>query len=217
MILKAIEFCHSNEIVHRDLKPSNMLIDWDGTLRVCDFGQARLLASILREDKNENETEDELLSHQVCTRWYRAPELLYGSNRYSFDVDIWSVGCIIAEMDQIRPLFRGNSDIEQLCVVIKSLGPPDERWARDMPDYNKISFTIEKTDTSTDWHRFLNESKSDALIDLVTNMCCYQNRLTAEQSVKHAYFGSVLREGINLSLMPKPSTIKQLSGPPIIE
>ncbi|KAG8003063.1 Cyclin-dependent kinase 20 [Nibea albiflora] len=133
MLLKGVAFLHHNNIMHRDLKPANLLISSSGHLKIADFGLARLFS----------EQEDRLYSHQVATRWYRAPELLYGARKYDEGVDLWAVGCIFGELLNLSPLFPGENDIEQLCCVLRVLGTPtQDSWPEivELPDYNKITF-----------------------------------------------------------------------------
>ncbi|XP_078003960.1 cyclin-dependent kinase 20 isoform X1 [Phascolarctos cinereus] len=133
MLLKGVAFCHANNIVHRDLKPANLLISSSGQLKIADFGLARVFSH----------EGDRLYSHQVATRWYRAPELLYGARQYDEGVDLWAVGCILGELLNGSPLFPGENDIEQLCCVLRVLGTPSPQvWPEitELPDYNKISF-----------------------------------------------------------------------------
>ncbi|KAG5885561.1 Cyclin-dependent kinase 20 [Gonioctena quinquepunctata] len=134
MVLNGVNFMHQNHIMHRDLKPANLLISKKGVLKIADFGLARIYDT----------KKSRLYSHQVATRWYRAPELLYGSKTYNLSVDMWSVGCIIAEMISGQPLFPGETDIEQLAIVLGTLGTPNEEvWPglTQLPDYNKIAFS----------------------------------------------------------------------------
>ncbi|XP_061621764.1 cyclin-dependent kinase 20 isoform X2 [Phyllopteryx taeniolatus] len=133
MLLKGVAFLHQNNIMHRDLKPANLLISSSGHLKIADFGLARLLS----------QQEERLYSHQVATRWYRAPELLYGARKYDEGVDLWAVGCIFGELLNSSPLFPGENDIEQLCCVLRVLGTPTcDTWPEmaELPDYNKITF-----------------------------------------------------------------------------
>lgn len=116
MLLKGVAFCHENSIMHRDLKPANLLISSTGHLKIADFGLARLF----------NNDGEHLYSHQVATRWYRAPELLYGARKYDEGVDLWAVGCIFGELLNNSPLFPGENDIEQLCCVLRVLGTPNQ-------------------------------------------------------------------------------------------
>jgi len=115
--LRVTEFCHSHNIIHRDIKPENILISKSGVVKLCDFGFARLLAQ-----PGENYTD------YVATRWYRAPELLVGDTKYGKDVDIWALGCLIAELLTGDPLFPGDSDLDQLHQIIKCLGNLKPRY-----------------------------------------------------------------------------------------
>ena len=94
-IPQAILFCHQRRVLHRDLKPQNLLIDKSGAIKVADFGLARAFGVPVR-----------VYTHEVVTLWYRAPEILLGASKYSCPVDIWSIGCIFAEMANKRPLFQ---------------------------------------------------------------------------------------------------------------
>jgi cell cycle related kinase len=95
MLMKGVAHCHQNSIMHRDLKPANLLLSSSGHLKLADFGLARVFS-------NE---KGRLYSHQVATRWYRAPELLYGAREYDAGVDLWAVGCIFGELLNNSPLF----------------------------------------------------------------------------------------------------------------
>lgn len=97
-MIKGVEYCHSRRILHRDLKPQNLLIDESRKLKLADFGLARAFGIPLR-----------CYTHEVVTLWYRAPEILMGSRHYSTAVDMWSIGCIFAEMVLKKPLFPGNT------------------------------------------------------------------------------------------------------------
>ena len=109
----AIDWCHSHDVIHRDIKPENLLINARGhELKLCDFGFARVMGSAA--ESNE-------LTDYVATRWYRAPELLL-SDRYSKEVDIWAIGCIMGELTDGEPLFPGESEIDQLFEIQKILG-----------------------------------------------------------------------------------------------
>jgi serine/threonine protein kinase len=118
-VLSGTEACHAHRIVHRDLKPQNILFDRaSGVLKLADFGLARTYAVPLRP-----------YTHEVVTLWYRAPEILFGQATYSTAVDVWSAGCIFAEMASGEPIFQGDSEIDQ---IFKVRHRRRLLWARDV-------------------------------------------------------------------------------------
>uniref|UniRef100_A0AAQ4NTY3 Cyclin-dependent kinase 20 n=1 Tax=Gasterosteus aculeatus aculeatus TaxID=481459 RepID=A0AAQ4NTY3_GASAC len=164
-----------------DLKPANLLISSSGHLKIADFGLARLFT----------EQEDRLYSHQVATRWYRAPELLYGARKYDEGVDLWAVGCIFGELLNLSPLFPGENDIEQLCCVLRVLGTPTEdSWPEivELPDYNKITF---KENPAIPLEQIVPDSSPQA-VDLLYNFLVYPSyrRCSARQALLHPFFFS---------------------------
>ena len=111
-------YLHQNWILHRDLKPDNLLLDKNGILKIGDFG----LATNYGQDNR-------VMTTQVITRWYRPPELLFGIKHYNWSVDIWSIGCILAELWHRVPIFTGESDINQLVKIFDVMGTPSEaQW-----------------------------------------------------------------------------------------
>ncbi|XP_073953067.1 cyclin-dependent kinase 2-like [Choristoneura fumiferana] len=123
----ALGYCHAARVLHRDLKPQNLLVDREGRIKLADFGLARAIALPVRA-----------YTHEVVTLWYRAPEILLGAKFYSTAVDVWSFGCIYAEMMSGRTLFPGDSEIDQLFRVFRALGTPGGAlWARArrLPDF----------------------------------------------------------------------------------
>eukprot|EP00965_Chrysotila_dentata_P080682 2661802-Pleurochrysis_carterae.AAC.2 len=111
-MLKALKYCHSGGLVHRDLKPSNLLLNEECLLKVADFGLARSLRAL-----NESEGSASVLTDYVATRWYRAPEIILGSNSYTYAVDMWAVGCIIAEMFIGKPMIPGSRRGARPCKL----------------------------------------------------------------------------------------------------
>ncbi|KAM0907532.1 hypothetical protein ACQ4PT_016049 [Festuca glaucescens] len=130
-LLTGLHYCHVNQVLHRDIKGSNLLIDNEGNLKLADFGLARSFSS----DHNGN------LTNRVITLWYRPPELLLGSTRYGPAVDMWSVGCIFAELLNGKPILPGKNEPEQLTKIFELCGTPDEsNWpgVTKMPWYNNF-------------------------------------------------------------------------------
>ncbi|KAL3795225.1 hypothetical protein HJC23_008310 [Cyclotella cryptica] len=119
-LLKALKYIHSAKLLHRDIKPSNILLDASCRLKLCDFGLCRSIA--------EGETlENVELTDYVATRWYRSPEVLMGSKKYTVGLDLWSVGCILGEMFRTRPLLPGASTMNQLEKIFEVTGNPSAR------------------------------------------------------------------------------------------
>ncbi|KZC08564.1 PREDICTED: cyclin-dependent kinase 2-like [Dufourea novaeangliae] len=185
-LLKAISFCHLRCILHRDLKPQNLLIDREGHIKLADFGLARTFGVPVRT-----------YTHEIITLWYRAPEILLGTKLYSNAVDVWSLGCIFAEMTTRRALFPGDSEIDQLFRIFRTLGTPDESiWpgVSQLPDYKSMFPRWEP--------RCLNEIvpsfNSDAK-DLLLKLLTYDpnQRITAKKGLNHPYFTGV-------TLVPPP-------------
>lgn len=116
-ILRGLKFIHSSNVLHRDLKPSNLLLNSNCDLKICDFGLAR---GVVEDDQKGSLTE------YVVTRWYRAPEIMLVCQEYTKAIDVWSVGCIFAELLARAPLFPGEDYIAQLRLICNKLGRPDE-------------------------------------------------------------------------------------------
>lgn len=118
-VLKSLKYMHSAQLLHRDLKPSNLLLNSECHIKVADFGLARSL-----DVKDPDQTP--LLTDYVATRWYRAPEILLGSNKYTKGVDMWSLGCILAELLLGKPVFPGTSTLNQIDRVLELIGRPSQ-------------------------------------------------------------------------------------------
>lgn len=179
MLLKGVAFMHENNIMHRDLKPANLLISSTGHLKIADFGLARVF-------QNQRHRQ---YSHQVATRWYRSPELLYSARQYDEGVDLWAVGCIFGELLNNSPLFPGENDIDQLGCVLRVLGTPNEQiWPgmSELPDYNKISFC---ENPPIPLEKIIPDGSPIAL-DLLKRFLVYpsKERIPAKEAILHHYF-----------------------------
>ncbi|RCN52748.1 kinase domain protein [Ancylostoma caninum] len=117
-ILRGLKYIHSANVLHRDMKPSNLLLNATCDLKICDFGLARV------SDPRTDHTG--FLTEYVATRWYRAPEVMLNSKGYTKSMDVWSVGCILAEMLNNRPLFPGKHYLDQLNLILAVIGSPSE-------------------------------------------------------------------------------------------
>jgi len=176
-LLRGIAYCHEHRVLHRDLKPQNLLINMGGELKLADFGLARAFGIPVRN-----------YTHEVVTLWYRAPDVLMGSRKYSTSVDMWSVGCIFAEMVNGRPLFPGSSDADQLIKIFKIMGTPTlDMWPgmEQLPDY-KDSFPVYPGVQLKKMVRRLDTSG----LDLLQRMLHYNpnERISAEAALHHPYF-----------------------------
>ncbi|RPB13416.1 Pkinase-domain-containing protein [Morchella conica CCBAS932] len=181
-ILCGLKYIHSANVLHRDLKPGNLLVNADCELKICDFGLARGFAI----DPEENAG---YMTEYVATRWYRAPEIMLSFQSYTKAIDVWSVGCILAELLGGRPFFKGRDYVDQLNQILHYLGTPNEEtlsrigspraqeYVRNLPFMPKVPF-----------QRLFPNANLDAL-DLLDRMLAFDptSRISVEEALEHRY------------------------------
>lgn len=189
-LLQGLDFLHSHRVVHRDLKPQNILVTSGGQIKLADFGLARIYSFQMA------------LTSVVVTLWYRAPEVLLQSS-YATPVDLWSVGCIFAEMFRRRPLFRGNSDVDQLGKIFDVVGVPSvEDWPQEV-GLPQSAFTPRLPQPIEDLVPDMDElGKSLLLQFLAFNPA---RRISAYEALSHPYFQSLDSTSKSLYAQPFPS------------
>lgn len=189
----ALKFIHSAGIIHRDLKPSNMLIKSDASIKVCDFGLSRAIG-----DMKEADT----LTDYIATRWYRSPEILFGSNRYDVGIDMWAAGCILAELIGGRPLFPGASTMDQLERVVAFTGMPTQD---EIDSLNSPMCQTMLSNLTFSRPRMILEEKlpkaSPEAIDLIKRLCSFdpKKRPSAVDCLDHPYLSQFHSEAREVS------------------
>lgn len=185
-ILRGMKYIHSAEVIHRDLKPRNLLVNSNCDLKICDYGLARV--KFLDEEFNKCP-----MTEYVCTRWYRAPELLCSWTDYGKAIDIWSIGCIFAEMLRRKPLFPGKNTQHQLQVIVSCLGNPDKDVLKRVPN-DKCRKFIESLPATTG--KPLDEeapSSSKDALDVLRKTLKFNpdRRITVEQALQVSYLSQL--------------------------
>eukprot|EP01083_Nonionella_stella_P053403 141275_1 len=181
--LKSLKYMHSAELLHRDMKPSNLLLNSECHVKVCDFGLARSVAQI------QDSKSSHVMTDYVATRWYRAPEILLGSPKYTKGVDMWSIGCILAELLGGQPLFPGASTMNQVEKIMEVTGPPsaEDVAAIESPFAATMLESI-KSPPKRSLSSIFPKAEDDA-IDMIERLMRFNpnERLTAEEALAHPY------------------------------
>ncbi|KAK6164213.1 hypothetical protein DH2020_001077 [Rehmannia glutinosa] len=181
-VLRGLKYLHSANILHRDLKPANLLVNANCELKICDFGLART-----------GSDNGEMMTEYVVTRWYRAPEILLSCNNYGPSVDIWSVGCILAEILGRKPIFPGTSSLHQLKLIVSVLGTQSEAHHLQFIDNPMAKMFVQSLiSQGIDFTRLY--PKADPLaIDLLRKLLVFDpsKRITATEALCHPYISSL--------------------------
>lgn len=181
-LLSALAYCHQNRVVHRDLKPANILISDSNDLKLADFGLARAFEVPLHT-----------YTHEVVTLWYRAPEILLGENHYTPAVDVWSAGCVFAELVRGKVFLRGDSEIGQIYEIFKVFGFPkdtEDSW----PGVTRLKyFQPEMPHFEAKPLESLFDTLSADGLDLLKKMMVYcpLQRITAKEALLHPWFSDI--------------------------
>ncbi|GJE97946.1 serine/threonine-protein kinase [Phanerochaete sordida] len=186
-LLRSLMYIHSVGICHRDIKPQNLLLNPStGVLKLCDFGSAKILVA------------GEPNVSYICSRYYRAPELIFGATNYTTNIDIWSTGCVMAELMLGQPLFPGESGIDQLVEIIKVLGTPSREQIKTMnPNYMEHKFPQIKPHP---FSKVFRPRTAPEAIDLVSKLLEYTPgaRLSAVEAMCHPFFDELRQEGAKM-------------------
>jgi len=174
---RALGYLHTIGVCHRDIKPQNLLVDTKThTLKICDFGSAKKLIP------------GEQSVAYICSRYYRAPELMLGATEYTTAIDIWSIGCVMGELMLGRPLFAGETSVDQLVKIIQTMGTPSRDQMQAMnPNYTEFRFPDVKP---RPWNRIFHPGVTPDALDLLSKLLRYepQERVKPYEALAHHFF-----------------------------
>jgi len=186
-ILCGLKYMHSIGVYHRDLKPSNILVNRECKAKICDFGLARVV-----------EDEDEQLTQYVVTRWYRAPEVVLNERHYGAELDVWSVGCILAEMYYRNPIFPGKDYSDQLTQIFGIIGSPSQEDVADcVSEEAGVQHFLKALGTvpAKDWKDLLPTASEEA-IDLISKLLHFNpnKRISIDEALRHPFLARYFNE-----------------------
>lgn len=179
-MIKGLRYIHSANVIHRDLKPSNLVLNTSCELKICDFGLAR--AQALEGD----------MTQYVVTRWYRAPELLIGCDEYTNAIDVWSTGCILAELLSGKPFFEGRDYMHQLRLIIGVLGKPSEDELSFIQDQKILEYIQMLPSTQGVPFSSLFPNANPLAVDVLEKTLVFHpaKRCNMVELLEHPYFAS---------------------------
>lgn len=179
-LLSGLYYLHTHRVIHRDIKPENLLIDKAGKMKICDFGLSRFFTIPMRE-----------FTEGVITLWYRPLEILLHNSFYDLSIDIWSAGCVIAEMARGDALFKGDSDLDMIHKIIQTLGTPEPELIERFADVQKNKIKIPQYPRH-DMSQIV-PTDDPLLLDLLSKMLEMdpEKRINAKDARNHPYFDNV--------------------------
>lgn len=183
-LLRGVDHIHKYKVLHRDLKPQNLLINKDNILKIADFGLARGYGIPVKN-----------YTHEVVTLWYRPPDVLLGNKTYGTTVDMWSIGCIFAEMASGKPLFTGNSEVDQLKKIFEIMGTPTDNYAsslKELPEWGVGDNNFEEKKPQN--FKELIPNLDNEGVDLLQKFLQLEpdKRISCEEALKHPFFDDIL-------------------------
>lgn len=185
-IVRCVRYLHARRVIHRDLKPANILLNSDCLAKLGDFGLARTLLNLPKQQEEKN-----VLTDYIATRWYRSPEVLLGTKSYHLAMDMWAVGCIIAELLIGTPLYRGDSTLNQLSLIVASLGDPfdDDIAALKAEHAGELLKKLPPLARPPDSLRVALSGQPPDAVNLITSILVFnpERRLTADEALCHPY------------------------------
>jgi len=192
-MFRSLAYIHGIGICHRDIKPQNLLVDPSThILKLCDFGSAKRLI------KGEPNVA------YICSRYYRAPELIFGATDYTPAIDVWSTGCVIAELLLGEPIFPGDSSLDQLVEIIKILGTPTQDQVKEMnPKSDEFKFPNIR---ACPWTKVFKSRVDPQAIELISKVLVYSpvKRLKPLEALLHPYFNELRSEHCKINGNPIP-------------
>ncbi|CAQ76489.2 Serine/threonine-protein kinase dyf-5 [Caenorhabditis elegans] len=200
-VLQGLAFMHKNGFFHRDMKPENIMCNGTELVKIADFGLAREIRS------------KPPYTDYVSTRWYRAPEILLRSTSYNSPIDMWALGCIMAELYILRPLFPGTSEMDQLFKIISILGTPNkDEWPEGYQLASAMNFRFQQV-VATPMEQVVNTISKEGM-KLMMDMMLWnpEKRPNANQSLRYKYFQVAEKLGAPVVSQPAPGSIRKTSA-----